>query len=826
MPFDPFQIDLPIKEIIPEVLQILRTDNTLIINAPSGVGKSTLLPLSFLNEPWFEGKKILILEPRRLAARAIAARMAYFLGEEVGETVGYRIRFENRTSQKTRIEVLTEGILTRMLQSDNELKGVAMVIFDEFHERSIHADVTLALSRESQLVLRPDLKLLIMSATLDMPQLIQILACKAVTSDGRLFPVDIRYQGDTDEMMMAPQCARVIIKAVKENDGDALVFLPGQGEILKIQEILQKELRGFAIMPLYGALPLSRQLAAIFPHSGGKRKVVLATSIAETSLTIEGIKIVVDSGFGRTSKFDPKSGLSRLQTIQISKDSADQRAGRAGRLSPGVCYRMWSKATHSRLEEHIIPEIIETDLAPLMLDMAKWGVIDIAQLTWLTQPPKGHVLQASQTLHELNAMEHGRITPHGEKMLTLPCHPRIAHLLLKAEEDGKVALAADIAAFLEERDPLGKEAGIDINTRIEALRRYRSENRTGGRMSRIQKVAQSYLQLFDIEEDNDPVDPFETGILLTHAYPERIAHARPGNNAQFQLSNGNIAAAGHKDDLAHEAWLAIAQMDARNGLGKIFMASPLNPKDLAPLVKEEKVIKWNTDDGGLSATKDLRIGNIVLQSKPLPEPEEKHRVRAISDAIKKEGAQLLNLDDQVIQWQNRVLSLRKWRPQEGWPDVSTPTLLITNLEWLSLYLTDVKKPGQLKKIDLTQVLQHHLDYTKQTTLDRLAPTYLSVPSGSKIQIQYQADGKPPVLAVRIQEVFGMIETPKVNDDQTAVLMHLLSPGFKPVQITGDLKSFWSDTYFEVKKELKRRYPKHVWPEDPTKEQAIKGVKRS
>ena len=825
MPLDFNSIDLPIKEIIPEILQHIKKENTLIINAPAGAGKSTLLPLSFLNEPWFEGKKILMLEPRRLAAKAIASRMAYFLGESVGETVGYRIRFENRTSEKTKIEVLTEGILTRMLQSDNELTGVAMVIFDEFHERSIHADVALALCRESQLILRPDLKLVVMSATLDMPQLTQVLGSKAVTSQGRLFPVEIYYEGDTDERMMAEQCARVIIKAIKAHEGDVLVFLPGQGEILKTKDILQKELKSFAIMPLYGSLPINQQQAALYPHKEGKRKIVLATSIAETSLTIEGIKIVVDSGFGRTSKFDPKSGLSRLQTIQISKDSADQRAGRAGRLSPGICYRMWSKTSHERMAAHLIPEIMEADLASLMLDMAQWGILDINQLTWLTSPPKGAVNQAVETLHQLDALEHGKITLHGEQMLRLPCHPRIAHMLLMAKKDNHIELAADIAAFLEERDPLGKEAGIDINTRIEALRKYRKENRSGGRMARIKKVAQSYLQLFKLEEDNNFVDSFETGVLLTHAYPERIAHARPGNNAQFQLSNGNIAAAGHKDDLAHEAWLAIAHMDAREGLGKIFMASPLNPKDLAPLVKELEIIKWDTEDGGLIATKELRIGNIILQSKPLPEPDEKHRVQAISEALKKEGEKLLNFNEQVTQWQNRVLSLRKWQPQENWPDVSTPALLITNAEWLSPYLTDIKKPAQLKKIDLVTVLQHHLTYDKQTELDRLAPSNITVPSGSSIQINYRADGMPPIVAVRIQEIFGLSETPKVNNSQKTVLLHLLSPGYKPVQVTDDLNSFWSNTYFEVKKELKRRYPKHVWPENPWSEQAISGIKR-
>ncbi len=825
MSFDPFTIDLPVKEIIPSLRKSLDSSTTLIINAPAGAGKSTLLPLALLNESWLQGKKIVMLEPRRLAAKAIASRMAYFLGEQVGQTVGYRIRFESKISDNTVVEVITEGILTRMLQSDNELKDVAMVLFDEFHERSIHADVALALCRESQMVLRPDLRIVIMSATLDMPELTSLLNCESIASEGRLFPVDIEYTGETDEFMIPEQCVRIIMKAVKSNEGDVLVFLPGQGEILRTQELLRKQLKDFAIMPLYGSMPINKQHAAIFPHKEGKRKIVLATSIAETSLTIEGVKIVVDTGFGRTSRFDPKSGLSRLQTVRISKSAADQRAGRAGRLSPGKCFRMWSKATHDRMTDHLTPEIMEADLASLMLDMAQWGVTDIEQLTWLTMPPKGAVLQASQTLHELDALENGKITSQGAKMLTLPCHPRIAHMLIMAEETDMLPLAADIAAFLEERDPLGKEAGIDINKRIQALRRYRRENLSGGRMNRINKIALSYLQLFDQEEDNDEVDDFETGVLLTYAYPERIAHARPGNNAQFQLANGQIAAAGHRDDLANEAWLAIAHMDARDGMGKIFMASPLNPTDLATLVKEKVEIKWDTDDGGLSATKDLRIGSIVLQSKPLPDPDPKHLVTAISEALKKEGGHLLDFNQTVTQWQNRVLSLRKWRPGEGWPDVSTAALLTTNIEWLGPYLTPIKKPEQLKKIELVRILQHHLKFEKQTLLDRLAPSSMKVPSGSSITIQYRADGQPPILAVRIQEVFGLKQTPSVNEGRNPLLLHLLSPGFKPVQITSDLINFWKETYFEVKKDLKGRYPKHVWPDDPMAEPAIKGVKK-
>ena len=825
MSFDPYKIDLPITEVIDEVKAHLTADNTLIVNAPPGAGKSTLLPLTLMQEEWLKGQKIIMLEPRRLAARTIASRMSELIGDQVGKRVGYRVRFDNKVSESTKIEVLTEGILTRMIHADNSLEGVGLVIFDEFHERSIHADVALALCREAQQVIRPDLRIMIMSATLDMPQLTMLLKAPSVVSKGRQYPVEIQYVGEQDLMLLPEMTARTIIKATKEHSGDVLAFFPGEGEIRKCEELLRKELKGFALHPLYGQLPQGKQFAAIMPDKSGKRKVVMATSIAETSLTIEGIEIVVDTGFGRTSKFDPKSGLSRLETVQISKDSADQRAGRAGRLSSGVCYRMWSKATQARLSEHRNPEIMEADLAALVLDMAQWGIMDINQLTWLTPPPKGALAQASETLHQLNALEHGRITAHGKKIHQLPCHPRIAHMLLEAEEADMLELATDVAALLEERDPLGREAGIDINLRIETLRRFRDENRLGRKFARIEKVAESYRRMFDIEVENGPVDPFETGLILSHAYPERIAFARPGNNAQFQLSNGKYAMAGHKDDLAHEPWLSIAHMDARDGMGKIFMASPLNPRDLAPLVKEREVITWDTKRGGLIATKDLRIGSIILQSKPLPDPDESHLVQAISEALKKEGGHLLDFNESVQQWQNRVLSLRKWNPQGNWPDVSTPTLLMTNGEWLTPYLDQVKKPEDLKKIDLTKVLHHSLSWELQELLTRLAPEKIEVPSGSYVSLQYRADGEPPILAVRLQEVFGLADTPKVNGGKNGVLMHLLSPGYKPVQITADLRSFWDNAYFEVKKDLKRRYPKHSWPDDPWSAEAVRGVKR-
>ena len=805
---------LPVQDIIEEVQRSLQVRQTLIVTAPPGAGKSTLLPLTLLNQPWLGDQKILMLEPRRLAARTIAQRMAQLHGDELGQTIGYRVRFESKVSAQTKIEVLTEGILTRMLQSDNALEGVGMVIFDEFHERSLHADLALALCRETQTVIRQDLRILIMSATLNLPKLSSLLDAPIIESKGRQYPVEIRYVGPTDEMFLPETTARTVVSAVQENDGDTLVFLPGEGEIRKCAEILEKALPSFSIHPLFGQLPPNQQYAAIMPNQNGRRKVVLATSIAETSLTIEGVKIVVDTGFGKISKFDPASGLSKLQTVTISKDSADQRAGRAGRLSAGVCYRMWSMADHQRLADHRMPEILEADLTSLMLDMAHWGVKDISTLTWLTEPPKASVLSGSETLHQLSALDDDKITSHGKDLHRLACHPRIAHMLLMAKSDEARQLATDIAAILEERDPLGKEAGIDINLRIEALRRDRSRNSIGRRLNRIAKIAENYRRMLGIQESNTSVDPFETGLLLAYAYPERIASARPGNNAQFQLANGKLAQASHQDSLAHEPWLAVAHMDMREGLGKIFMAAPLNPKDLLPLVVEKEILVWDTHKGGIVATKDLRIGSIILQSKPLPNPNPELISIAISKAVTKEGLQLLDFDSSFLQLQYRISSLKKWNPDQEWPDVSTEALLENNLTWLGSYFGNVKKSDDLKRIPLKDALLAFLGWDFQQQINQLAPEKIAVPTGSSIKIEYLMNGGVPILAVRLQELFGMTDTPKINNGKTSVVLHLLSPGYKPVQVTSDLRSFWNNAYFEVKKELKRRYPKHAWPDDP------------
>ncbi|WP_373521939.1 ATP-dependent helicase HrpB [Aquiflexum sp.] len=824
MNFDPYSVNLPILDIISDVKKKLNEFNTLIVNAPPGAGKSTLLPLTLFEEPFLKGKKILMLEPRRLAAKTIAWRMADLLGEKVGESIGYRIRFESQISEKTKLEVLTEGILTRMLLNDNALEEVGLVIFDEFHERNIHADVAMALCREVQQVLRPDLRILVMSATLDMPQLQSLLKAPSLKSDGKMFPVDFQYSGDFDPFLMPEMVSNTVINASKKHVGDILVFLPGQGEIKKTEAILRKNLPEFAIHPLYGQLNPQAQHQAIFPNKKGKRKVVLATSIAETSLTIEGVSIVVDSGFGRTSKFNPRTGLSRLETIRISKDAADQRAGRAGRLGPGYCYRMWSSFTQSQMQEFRTPEILEADLTFLVLDMAKWGIENIQELTWLTPPPLGTLSQATELLHEINVLDQGKITAHGKKVHQIPAHPRIAHMLIIAEELGKTALATDIAALLEERDPLDSEMGVDINLRVEGLRRARKENLSIKGFDKIEKVGKQYRKMLKVNEENTPVDSFETGLLIAYTYPERIASARPGNNAQFQMANGKIAMMGHRDDLANESWIAISHVDARDGLGKIFMASPLDPKDLLPMIKEKKVVKWDKKDGELKAVKNICIGSIVLKSIPLKDISLEEKREAVILGIKEDHG-LLDFNQDVVQLMNRVVSLKIWNQDENWPDFRKESLIKNVGHWLSPYLDEVKREEDLWKLDLNDILFHNLDFELQQKVIDLAPQKIPVPSGSMVTLEYRNDGETPILAVRLQEVFGWLETPKINKNRIPLLLHLLSPGYKPVQVTSDLKSFWSNTYFDVKKDLKRRYPKHFWPQDPLNAEAVKGVRR-
>ena len=810
---------LPIHDVLPEAKQLLQANNTLILQAPPGAGKSTVLPTALLNEPWLEGKKIILLEPRRLATRSVAQRMADLLGEEVGQTVGYRVRFDHKVSNKTRIEVVTEGILTRQIQQDNALEDVGLIIFDEFHERSLNADLALALSREVQQVLREDLKLLIMSATLDFGNLSLLLDnAPILESKGRQYPIEHIYVEEARNSPLSTQVCAVVKKALKEQVGDILVFLPGVGEIKKCVENL-KDCLDATVVSLYGSLSLDKQREAILPFKNKQRKVVLATSIAETSLTIEGIKTVIDSGYARIPRFDPRSGLTKLDTIRITKDAADQRAGRAGRTSPGVCYRMWAKGI--QLEAHRIPEILEADLCSTVLELANWGVQDINSLTWLTKPPKGAVAQSTELLNQLEAIEETKITAKGKQLLSLPTHPRIAHLLLEAKDKNMLSLAIDTASLLEERDPLPINSGTDINLRIEALRRYRKNKSNNGAFNRIDKLAQSWYRRFKIATDNSPVIPTETGELLALAYPERVAKRK--NGTQYQLANNRTASLYAQDDLANEAWLAIGSMNMGQKDGRIFLASPIDPNDLPSATHE--VMKWDTVKGELIAQTEKRVGNILLSaSKSLTIANDKV-IETICKAIRTEGNKLLPFSSDVSTWQARVMSLRLWNKEENWPDVSSETLIETVETWLSPYLTKIRKTKELQKLNLLTILQNSLPYELSQKIDRLAPAKVEVPSGSFIKLDYFENGKSPILSVRLQEVFGLLDTPKINNEKNTVLMHLLSPGYKPVQVTGDLHSFWENTYIQVKKELKSRYPKHSWPEDPWTATAVTGAKR-
>ncbi len=607
---------------------------------------------------------------------------------------------------------------------------------------------------------------------------------------------------------------------MKKHEGDALVFLPGEAEIKKCAELLENQLNDFSIHPLYGMLPPREQFLAILPNKQGKRKIVLATSIAETSLTIEGIKMVIDSGFTKQNVFDIKSGLSKLEIVKITQDAADQRAGRAGRLSEGICYRMWTSATHQRLTTHRIPEIEQSDLTSLQLELFKWGVNDAYELKWLSPPPKAAINQAKELLEQIDAIENNKITEHGKKIHTLGCHPRIANMLLSSIDESSIQLATDIAAILEERDPLSRESGVDLNLRIEALRRNRDRNNLNPKFSRIEKNANFYRKLMHVSVNNDPVDSHETGLLLSYVYPERIASAKPGNNAQFMLANGKMAMFNHQDELAHEPWICIANMDLRDGMGKIFLAAPLQPKDLKSLVKEKETVSWDTRKGGLIASRDLKIGALVLQSVPITNPDKQLVKTAICKAIRQEGENLLEFNEKTEQFFNRLSSFSCWNPEENHSIISKQQFIDEPEQWIDSYLDKIKKNEDLKKITIQEAAENCLDWELKTTINKLVPEKIEVPSGSKIPITYFANGNQPHLSVRLQELFGMKESPVINNGKVKLVLNLLSPGYKPVQVTSDLISFWNNAYHEVKKELQRRYPKHAWPDNPYDAKAV------
>lgn len=828
--------NFPINEIIPQLKVTLEKEKVIILQAPPGAGKSTILPLELFNESWLNNKKILMLEPRRLAARSVANRMASLLNEDIAETVGYRVRFENRVGKNTRIEVVTEGILTRMLQHDNSLENVGLVIFDEFHERSLNADLALALCLQAQQILRNDLRILIMSATLDGTKLSSLLNnAPVITSAGKQYPVEIKYLNSDEKSALPVRMSKAIGQAFKEQQGDLLAFFPGAGEIQRTQQLLEDSNISASIYPLYGDLSFQKQQEAILPHPQGKRKIVLSTSIAETSLTIEGITTIIDSGFSRVPVFDARSGLTKLETVKVTKDAADQRAGRAGRLGPGVCYRLWSEGSHIHLNANRKPEILDADLAPVMLELYEWEIKNINELLWINIPPVGNVSQAKELLEQLGAVKENKITGRGKQMLQMPTHPRIAHLLIEAklwqENDPEIkyaSLATDIAALLEERDPLQKEAGTDITLRIEELRKWRNgeyANADKRALERIERLAQSWRKLLKTEINNSAPDCYAVGKLLAAAYPERIAKRIDKNGLRYRLSNGRIVKISEIDPLHREEYLAIAQLDAGTNEGKIFSAAALDPSDLKDLATEKQNVSWDKERGMITATLEKSVGGIVLESKPVIKINDELRIQIICKTIREQGLKMLNWDDPQKELQARILSLRKWRSEENWPDVSNEYLLETLEDWLAPYLNNINKQTELQKLNFTQILRSVLPWELEQKLNSLAPAAIEVPTGSMIKLNYYNDGSKVEMAVRLQEVFGLFETPTVNEGKVKVLMQLLSPGYKPVQVTQDLHSFWNKTYFEVRKDLLSRYPKHHWPLDPLTAEAMRGPKK-
>ncbi len=818
---------LPIEEALPALRIALAAHDAVVLQAPPGTGKTTLVPLALLDEPWLGNRTILMLEPRRLAARAAAARMSHLRNEAIGETVGYRIRFDAKVSRATRIEVLTEGILTRRLQSDPGLDGVGLVIFDEFHERHLHADLALALTLDSRRHLRPDLKVLVMSATLDGAAVSKLLGdAPIVSSEGRSYPVDVRYLPRDPDGPSPQAVADSVLAALKEQEGDVLAFLPGAWEIRRTQDLLATSLRGSAdVFPLYGDLPWEAQDQALQP--GARRKVVLATPIAETSLTIEGVRVVVDSGYARVPQFDPKSGLSRLTTQRISAASAAQRAGRAGRLAPGACYRLWTETTQRGLIPQSIPEIRQVDLAPLALELAAWGVKDAKSLVWLDPPPDAAMNQARALLAELDAIDaEGNITATGRAMARLPLHPRLAHMLAHAQEQGLGTLACDIAALLSERDILVGDARrtVDFEARLEALRAFRAHGRAGAAKhqadpngcTRVNQAAQQYQRLL-AGKKQEGGDTGQAGLLLALAYPDRVALARAAGGERYLLASGRGARLHPSEMRLRQPCIVAASLDAGETEGQIYLAAPVEPETLREHlpehIKVEEIVRWDEPQAAVVARRDERFGALLLERKPLVKADPEKQRAAMLDGIRRLGLDALPWTREARQWQARALCLREWAPEENWPDVSDGALLAGLELWLGPHLDGITRRDHLTRLDMQNVLKSLLDWKQQQRLDEGAPTHLAVPSGSRRGLEYEP-GKPPVLAVKLQEMFGQTDTPRVGFGRIPVTLHLLSPAGRPIQVTQDLRGFWERTYAEVKKELKGRYPKHPWPDDP------------
>jgi ATP-dependent helicase HrpB len=832
--------------------RVLQEHSSTVLMAPPGAGKSTVVPLVLLQETWAAGKRILMLEPRRLAARAVAVRMAETLGEGVGRTVGYRMRLDTRVSRDTRIEVVTEGVLTRMLQSDPALEGVAAVLFDEYHERSLQADLGLALTLDARESVAPELRILVMSATLEGAAVSRLLGdAPVITAHGRTFPVATRYAGKG--MPLLPEAgrgtqespealtARIVRLALDEEQGDVLVFLPGAREIHRVRALLEGAAAAAAgrlqLLPLYGELSSEEQDAALMPARPGSRRVVLATNIAETSLTIPGVRVVVDSGLVRRLRFDPATGMSRLETERISRASAEQRQGRAGRVEPGVCYRAWSEGAQRSLAPFSPAEIIEADLTPLALELAGWGVRDAVALRWLDPPPAAMLASARDLLARLGALDGGgRITPHGREMTRLGVHPRLAHMLLCARRTDSLALAADLAALLSERDLLRGTAGArdaDIRGRIEALR---GESESGGTdraaLHRARRGARDLLrQLGAAAESNSRsrVRGPSVGGLLALAFPDRIGRRRAGGEGRFTLTNGRGAHFAEPQALSRQDLIVAVDLDDRERDARIRLAAPVSREDIdehmaSRLVRSDSV-EWNAREEAVLARRVLRLDGLVLEESALSEVPREEAHAAMLEGVRQLGIESLPWSREARDLQERVAFVRGLgRDFERWPDLTDTALAASIGDWLAPWLDGITRRGHLARIPLLDALLARLSWDQRRELDALAPTQLAVPSGSRVRIDY-TDASAPAVSVRLQEVFGLEATPRIGGGRVPVTFKLLSPAQRPVQVTRDLGSFWRGSYAEVRKDMRGRYPKHYWPENPLEAEPVRGVRR-
>lgn len=822
---------LPIDTLLPDLLAALEGDTTVLLQAPPGAGKTTRVPPALMDAPWRKDRKILMLEPRRLAARSAASFMARQLGEKAGETVGYRTRLDTRVSANTVIEVVTEGILTRLIQTDPLLEDYAAVLFDEFHERSLQADLGLALVRESQQVLREDLRVVVMSATLDTGPIARFLGnVPVLTSEGRAFPVQVHYRPPPRQGRLPDQVVAVIEEALASQHGSLLVFLPGAGEIRRVEQQLQGRLPpGVRVAPLYGNLTTAQQDQAISPAMEGERKIVLATAIAETSLTIEGIRVVIDSGQQRRARFDPNSGMTRLVTSRVSKASAEQRKGRAGRTEPGVCYRLWSESDQFGLADFTPPEIHEADLAPLVLELAQWGARTPDQLAWIDPPPKAHWQQAVALLQQLELLaDDGGITGHGKQARSLGLHPRLAHLVIRGREQGQAELAARMAALLEERDLLGPGAGADLHQRVQLL--YGARVPAGVDPKRLQALRKSVKRLTPLKTGGADTAPTadDVGRLLALAYPDRVARRRPGDAPRYQLSNGRGAVLREGDSLARYDWLVAAELDGQAREATIWLAAPVTTADLegvlSGLIEDVEEAFWDDHRGRVVARRVRRLGSLILEEKLLPDVAPELLIQGLMAAVRNKGLTALNWTDAGVQWLARARLLARQFPDD-WPTLSDDWLLDHLEDWLGPFIHGKQRWSELAGMDLLPALNSLLDYPQQQRLNELAPTRLTIPTGQAITLDYSADNGP-VLAAKLQALFGWTETPRVVAGRVPVVIHLLSPAQRPLAVTADLASFWVNVYPEVRKDMRGRYPKHPWPEDPLTAEAKQGTKKS